>query len=138
MPVLHNRSRQSLRVSPESTFDWKFLKVGSVIVCNLIKIFPNISTRLIAHPCLSYRADYIKGVYEVADSWYGQIIDPVYICDFSLAGLLKFNGCMVFNLPENFLRGKNAEKWKNFVNYVTVSEKALRNQTRNSNRNLIR
>ena len=29
---------------------------------------------------------------------------------------------------------KNTEMWKNFVNYVTVSEKALRNQIRN-NRN---
>ena len=32
IPVLYKKLSQSLRVSPEYSFDWKFLKVGSVIV----------------------------------------------------------------------------------------------------------
>ena len=30
--VLYKKLSQSLRVSPEYSFDWKFLKIGSVIV----------------------------------------------------------------------------------------------------------
>ena len=40
LPVLHKKSRQSLRVSPESSFDWKLFKVGSVIVYSFIKTSP--------------------------------------------------------------------------------------------------
>ena len=63
----------SLRVSPESQFDWKFLKIGSVIIYSFIKNkdrwqFPAPATKLVIN---------IKGVYVINYSWYGQIIDPL-------------------------------------------------------------
>ena len=36
------KSTKSLRVSPVNPFDWKFLKIASVIVYNFVKNFPNI------------------------------------------------------------------------------------------------
>ena len=41
MPILREEFEfESLRVSPENPFDWKFLKVGSVIVYSFIKASP--------------------------------------------------------------------------------------------------
>ena len=40
--ALNKKSRQSLRVSPESPFDWKFFKVGSMIVYSFVRNIPNL------------------------------------------------------------------------------------------------
>ena len=75
MAVLHKKSRQSLTVSPESPFDWKFFKVGSVIVYSFIKNIPNLQGPPLPLPNL--RAQVIKGVYLIKYSWYVQKYDPV-------------------------------------------------------------
>ena len=36
------KNSKNLRVSPENPFDWKFLKIGSVIIYSLIKNVPNL------------------------------------------------------------------------------------------------
>ena len=69
---------QILRVSPENPFDWKFLKVGSVVVYSFIKNVPNIQE---FWPAPTPPRDLIiKGVYEVSYSWYEQIIVTVCTC----------------------------------------------------------
>ena len=55
-----------MRVSLENPFDWKFFKVGTVVIYSFIKNVPNIQECWHAPP----RALTIKGVYEVSYSWY--------------------------------------------------------------------
>ena len=66
--ALHKNSRQSLTVSPENPFDWKFLKVGSVIVYSFIKNVPNIQEFWPAPA--PPKALTIEGVYEVSYNSY--------------------------------------------------------------------
>ena len=85
--VLHKDPRQSLIVSPESPFDWKFLKVGSVIVYCFIKTVPNIQDCL--HASAPPTELNIKSVYVINHSWYRQIIDPVCISAASLTTYMR-------------------------------------------------
>ena len=75
MAVLHKKSRQTLTVSPESPFDWNFLKVGSVIVYSFIKNLPNLQGPPLPLPHL--RAQAIKCVYVINYSWYVHQYEPV-------------------------------------------------------------
>ena len=70
-------SEQSLRLPPKSSFDWKFLKVASVIDYSFIKKISNVQDCW--HAPAPPTGLNIKGVYVINYSWYGQIIDPVYI-----------------------------------------------------------
>ena len=73
--ALNKKSRQSLRVSPESPFDWKFFKVGSMIVYSFVRNIPNLQVCRLT--LVSLTALTIKGVYVINNSWYGQILAPV-------------------------------------------------------------
>ena len=69
IPALHKKFSQSLRDSPENPFDWKFLKIGSIIVHSFITHFPNLQVS--RHTLAPPTALTIKGVYAVSKSWYG-------------------------------------------------------------------
>ena len=77
MPKINKKSRQSLRVSPESPFDWKFFKVGSMIVYSFVRNIPNLQVCRLT--LVSLTALTIKGVYVINNSWYGYTFDPVCI-----------------------------------------------------------
>ena len=66
-----------MTVFPESPFDWNFLKVGSVIVYNFIKNFPDLQDLPLPLPHLKAQA--IKCVYVINYSRYVQKYDPVCI-----------------------------------------------------------
>ena len=59
--LLHKRFSQSLRVSPENPFDWKFLKIDSVKAQSFEKR-PQF-TSMSAHTCLSHSSDYHGRVF---------------------------------------------------------------------------
>ena len=42
MPVLHKNFSKSLKFCPENLFDWKFLKIGSVIVYSFVRNILNL------------------------------------------------------------------------------------------------
>ena len=48
--ALHKKSSQTLSVSPESPFDWNFLKVGSVIFYSFLKKPPQLTRPALASP----------------------------------------------------------------------------------------
>ena len=63
---VHKKFSKSLKVSPENPFDWKFLKVGSVIVYSIMKNVPNLK-EFSPHPAPP-RVLTIKSVYFLCSS----------------------------------------------------------------------
>ena len=88
--ALNKKSRQSLRVFPESPFDWKFFKVGSMIVYSFVRNIPNLQVCRLT--LVSLTALTIKGVYVINNSWYGYTFDRVCIsiCFYTKLILLDF------------------------------------------------
>ena len=64
-----------MRASPKNPFDWKFLKVGSVIVYSFVRNIPKIQECWLVP--VSLRGQTTNGVYEVSYNRYGQIIERV-------------------------------------------------------------